>query len=394
MKRLTLSGGSHKEGFVELFISKRLIQGLAAAMLALFTPIFLYETSGELFWVVVLFYFAVSFSYVLVLVPAMRITNCIGFSRALALAALFSVAQYAIMYFMNTNNFLVLLVPLGLTIIGFRTWHWVPYHVDFAEFTKGGNRGRDVSLMLATVAFMGVIGPILAGFIIENAGYNVLFAIGLILMVCASVSYLFVPETGEEFTWNYRKTLQHLFSKDFRPVLMSEFAGGAEVVVNIVAWPVFLFVVLNGEVLEVGALSTVIVGVTIIIQLMVGKYLDKAKGNNVRTLQVGSVLYAIGWILKIFVLSVTQIFFIGLYHNISKIFTSTPYNALFYDMSGEQGRYIDEFTVMKEMSHHAGRAGGLLAMFGLTLFFSVEWTFVIGAVSTLFLNMIYVAKTK
>lgn len=393
MKRLSLSGGTHKSGFVELFISKRLIQGLATAMLALFTPIFLYETTGESMGIVGLFYLSVSLGYALFLVPAMKFTNVIGFSKALSLAALFSVCQYSILYFMNDENVWSLLVPLAVAIVGFRLWHWVPYHVDFTEFTKGGSRGKDVSLMLATIAFMGVIGPILAGFIIKNAGYNVLFGIGVLLMAAASVSYLFVPETHERFTWSYSETFKNVFSKKFRPLLWSEFASGIETIVNLVAWPVFLYVVFNGNVLEVGALSTVIVGVTIVIQLMVGKHLDKAKDNNAKTLKVGSMLYAIGWVIKIFVLSATQIFFIGLYHNVTKIFTKTPYNALLYDISGEQGRYVDEFTVMKEMTHHFGRAVGLVAIIGLTFFYSVEWTFLIAAVASLLLNMIYLAAT-
>lgn len=391
LKRLRTSGSSRKEGFVQLFISKRLIQGLATAMLSLFTPIFLFETSGESFATVTLFYAAVSMSYVLILVPAMKLTNKIGFSQALAVAALFSVAQFGILYFMNVDNFWDLLLPLGIAIAGFRTLHWVPYHVDFTEFTRGGSRGRDISLMYATIAFMGIIGPIMAGFIITNAGYNILFAAGVVLMFAAAISYLFVPATHEKFTWTFGETLRNLFSPRFKPVLVSEFAGGIETIVNLIAWPVFLYVVLDGNVLEVGALSTVIVAVTIVIQLMVGRYLDKAKENNVKTLKTGSVLYAIGWILKIFVLSATQIFFVGLYHNIAKIFTRTPYNALIYDLSGEQGQYVDEFTVMKEFSHHTGRAVGLLGMLGLTLFFSIEWTFIIGAIAALFLNMIYLA---
>lgn len=393
LRRLRRQGPSHKNGFVQLFVSKRLIQGLAAAMLSLFTPIFLFETSGESFFTVTLFFAAISFGYVLVLVPVMKVTDRIGFSKALAVSALFAMVQYGTMYFMNSENFWHLIWLLGLMIVGFRAMHWVPYHVDFTEFTKGGSRGRDISLMFATIAFMGVIGPILAGFIITSAGYNVLFGTGVALMFFAAISYLYVPATNEKFTWTYRQTLKNLFTPKFKPVLVSEFAGGIETIVNLVAWPVFLYVILDGNVLEVGALSTVIVGVTIGIQLMVGRYLDKAKGNNVRTLRTGSILYAIGWVLKIFVFSATQIFFIGLYHNIAKIFTSTPYNALMYDMSGEQGKYIDEFTVMKEIAHHTGRTIGLLAMLGLTVFFSVEWTFIIGAVASLFWNMIYMAKT-
>lgn len=394
LKRLKRRGSSRKEGFVELFISKRLIQGLATALLTLFTPIFLYETTGNQFWVVGLFFAVASILYALPLPFAMKLTNKIGFSRTLAFGAIFSVTQFSILYFMNEANVWYLILPLVLSVAGFRLFHWVPYHVDFTEFTKGGSRGRDVSLMFATIAFMGVVGPILAGFIIKNAGYDMLFLVGIVLLFVAGISYLFVPAVDEKFTWGYKETVTNLFSPKFRNLFLGEVANGAEVVVTLVAWPIFLYEVLNGDVLEIGALSTVIVGITIVIQLFVGKYLDGKGENKVKTLKRGSVLYAVGWIFKIFVFSTTQIFFVGLYHNITKIFIKTPYSAILYDMSGEQGRYVDEFTVIREMSSHIGRAIALIIMVGLTFFVSIEWTFIIGVVASLAVNAIYYAQNK
>jgi MFS family permease len=389
LRRLARRGGRRQKGFLQLFISKRLIQGLATALMGMFVPIFIYETTGQDFAVVGIFYALVFGLYALFLVPAMSLTNKIGFSRTLALGAIFSVIQFAILYFANPENIWTLVLPLLLAMIGFRLFHWVPYHVDFTAFTKGGERGRDVSLMFATIAFMGMLGPILAGYIITNSGYETLFAIAVVLLAAAGVSYLFVPAVEEQFTWTYKETLQQLFSPQFRPVFVGEAANGAEVIVSLIAWPIFLFEVLDGNMLEIGALSTIIVGVTIFIQLLVGKYLDKRSENKVQTLKRGSMLYAAGWILKMFVLSASQIFFVGLYHNITKIFLKTPYSAILYDMSGEQGRYVDEFTVMREMAGNSGRAIALVAMVVLTLFFSIEWTFIIGVVASLLINAIY-----
>lgn len=392
LQRLVNRGGQRKAGFIQLFISKRLIQGLATAMMGMFVPIFLYEVTGLQFWIVGLFYAVVSLGYALFLVPGMSITNKIGFSKTLAFGIIFSVVQFIILFFANEINIWHLLLPLVVTMVGYRIFHWVPYHVDFTAFTKGGERGRDVSLMFATIAFMGMLGPILAGYIVQNSGYDVLFAIAIFLLTITGISYLFVPPVEEKFTWTYKETVQNLFSPSFRNLLVGEMANGAEVIVSLIAWPIFLYTVLNGDMLEIGALSTVIVAVTIVVQLFVGKIID-AKGNNkIQTLKRGSILYAAGWVFKMFVLSATQIFFIGLYHNIAKIFIKTPYSAILYDMSGEQGRYVDEFTVMREMSSHIGRSIALLGMVGLTFFFSIEWTFLIGVGASLLVNAIYRAQ--
>ncbi len=376
-------------GFVQLFIAKRLVHGAAAALLGIFVPIFLYETSGSQFYVVGLYYALLSFLYVLLLVPGMYLTNYIGFSRALVLGGVCSVVLYGAMYFLTPENIWTVLPLITVAIVGFRVFHWVPYHVDFSLFTKSGERARMVSLSFATIAFLGVIGPILAGFIIANAGYDTLFLIAVVLLVAATVSYAYVPETNNHFDWSWRETMSHMFSKRYNGVVTGEFANGVEVAITLVVWPIFLYELLEGDVFEIGALSTVIVAITIVVQLLVGKYLDMRQDVTQTTLKVGSGLYAMGWVAKIFVLSAAQIFFVGLYHNIVKIFTQTPFSAILYDMSAEQGKYIDEFTVLREMAGHSGRALGLLVVALLALYMPIGWTFVLAALASLALNMVY-----
>lgn len=384
--------GKQGSGFLQLFISKRLIHGAAAALLGIFVPIFIYETTGERFYIVGGYYGILSLLYALLLVPGMKVTNYFGFSRTLVLGGFFSTILYGMLFFMNEDNFWYILPPLTIVILAFRIFHWVPYHVDFALFTKAGERGRQVSLSFATIAFMGVIGPILAGFIIENAGYNTLFAIAVVFLMAATISYAFVPETDTKFTWTYKQTVKKIFSKDLRGLSLGEFANGAEVAFTTIIWPIFLYNLLNGDVLEIGALSTIIVAITIVLQLLLGRHLDKRDTSKEKTLRMGSLLYALGWIFKIFVLSAMQVFFVGLYHNIVKIFTKTPFTALIYDMSAEQGKYVDEFTVVREMSSHMGRFVALGLISGLSLVMPLGWTFIFAAVASVALNMVYAVR--
>jgi len=380
---------SQANGFLRLFISKRLIHGAATAILGIFVPIFVYETSGYQFWVVGGYYALLSFLYALLLAPGMFITNRIGFSHSLVLGGVFSVVLYSIMYFMTPENLWYLIGPLTVAIVGFRIFHWVPFHVDFTLFTKAGERGRQVSLSFATIAFMGVVGPILAGFIIANAGYEALFGTAVALLIAATISYAFVPETPTHFDWTIKQTWQKLFSRDMRGVVVGEFANGAEVIVNLIVWPIFLYEILDGDVFEIGAVSTIVVGATIVIQLLMGRYLDKHAGSKEHTLKIGSLLNAIGWIFKIFALSAAQVFFVGLYHNIVRIFARTPFSAIIYDLSAEQGEYVDEFTVTREMAGHLGRAACLVVVSILTLFIPIGWTFVIAALASVALNLVY-----
>jgi YQGE family putative transporter len=378
-----------RNGFVQLFISKRLLHGAATALLGIFVPIFLYEIMGHTFYWVGGYYALLSLLYAVCLIPAMRVTNRLGFSHTLILGGMFAVGIYSTMYFLTSENVWYLLAPLTIFIVGFRLFHWVPFHVDFTLFTEAGKRGQQISLSFAAIAFMGVVGPILAGFIITHAGYEAMFGAAVALLIAATISYMFVPETDTRFEWTWRQTWGELFSSRRRSVVMGEFANGAETVVNLIVWPIFLFEVLSGDVLEIGVVSTIVVGMTIVVQLLAGRYLDKATTSKERTLKIGSTLYALGWILKIFVLSVTHVFLVGLYHNIVKIFTKTPFSAIIYDMSAEQGEYVDEFTVLREIAGHAGRTVCLVLVSLLAIWVPIGWTFLFAAVASIALNLVY-----
>jgi len=379
-------------GFMQLFVSKRLIHGAAAALGGLFVPIFLYENLGESFFVVGGYYALLSLLYALSIVPGMRVTNWLGFSHTLVLSGLCIIATYTTLFFMTPQNVLWMMWPLAVSIVAFRVWHWVPFKTDFALFTTASKRGRQVSLSYAAIAFMGAIGPIAAGFIISNAGYTALFGTIIVLLIAATISYAYVPETPTHFDWSWRETWRQFRSPKLRGLVVGEFAFGAETIVNVVIWPIFLYQILNGDMFSIGALSTVIVGVTIILQLLLGRYLDKKGSSKEKTLRNASVLYAIGWIFKIFVLSAAQVFFVGLYHNVVKIFTQTPFTAIIYDMSAGQGTLVDEYTVLREMANHLGRAASLVAAALLTLVIPLGWTFVVAVLASLMLNMVYRAQ--
>jgi len=377
------------ESFLQLFISKRLIHGSATALLGVFVPIFLYQVSGEDFMFVGAFFLLSSLLYVLFLVPGTQFMDRFGTKTALVISGVFSILAQLCFYFMDAGNFMLLLAPLIFVVTLFRIFHWVPYFIDFTIFTKDGERGRDVGLTYATIAFLGIIGPILAGYIISNSGYPVLFSISIVLLALATISYALVPTANETYEWGYAETWKKLFSKEYRPVALASFANGLEGPIAAIAWPIFLYEILQGNVLEVGALATLITGVTILVQLIVGSKIDSSVQNKRSFLRVGSTLYALGWVIKIFVLSAFQIFFVGLYHNVTKIFTRTSFDTILWDMSADQGHYVDEFSVLREMALHIGKAVSILAIIVLTIFIPIQWTFIIGATASLFLNFIY-----
>ena len=289
---------------------------------------------------------------------------------------------------------MIYLIPLSIFIgLAYKMFYWVPFHVDFSKFSDKKILGKEISFLETVKDLIGVIIPIIAGFLIVNFGFDVLFIIAIIIYLISGIPYLMIPRTNEKFTWGYFYTWKKYFSKETIKDNLAFAANGGEDIVGLVVWPIFIFEILQGDYLKVGFIATLIVGVTVILQLFIGKYLNNKKRNEY-ILKLGSVFYAIGWIFKIFILSAFHIFIVDVYHNIMSIFTKIPFDTLTYEIAADQGHYIDEFTVLKEMAINFGRAIMLGLIIIVSFYLSIQWTFVLAAIAVILFNLLRQEKIQ
>ena len=117
-----------------------------------------------------------------------------------------------------------------------------------------------------------------------------------------------------------------------------------------------------------------------------GKYTDKF--NKKKLLRYGTVLYSLGWLGKTIVQTGWHIFLASTYHSFSAVAMRTPYDTLMYEKAADAGHYVDEYTVLREMSLNIGRVLMILVMFVLFNFFGLNYAFILAAVAALFINLI------
>jgi len=263
---------------------------------------------------------------------------------------------------------------------------WMPYHVDFAKFSDARNRGKEVSIIWATKSFLGIILPIVSGLLIAYFNFSVVFVIAIILYASAVIPWMALPRTRERYEWGSFETFRRLFKNENRELVLANMANGAENAVTLIIWPIFIWLLLSGDYVAVGILSSLIVFVGVIVQLLVGKYTDIF--NKRKLLHWGSVFYALGWIVKIFVLTGFHVFLAGAYHSFAKIFKDTPFDTLNYEILADQGHFVDEYTVLKEIAVQVGKVLMLVFAIVVAFNFGLNWTFVLAALASLFVNLL------
>lgn len=379
-----LTNKEKRRGFFGLYFG-RVVMAISSGLLGIFLPIFLYNLFDGRVEYVMGYYALACLAYLLLLAFGAQFLNKFGFRKALVLAS-FSAVAINVSYFYTTKENLWLLLSSSLFfVVLFRLLFWIPFHTDFAIFTHTGKRGGQVGLMLSTITLVGVAGPMIAGYLIHAYSMQVLFFIAIVTYTLGIIPFSSVPRTNEKFSWSYKRSWTELFKKGNRAVVWGSIAEGAEDTIGTIVWPIFIFLLLKGDYFQVGALSTFITGVTVLFQYLFGHYLDRSAKHH-DLLRAGSILYSLGWVVKIFVATAFQIFVVGLYHNITKVVTETSFDAIFYGLAADQGHYVDEFTVLSEMALQIGRILALGTVAILVMFVSIQWTFTVAVFAALALT--------
>ncbi len=372
--------------FMSLYMSKAIMM-VGTGLLGMFIPIFLYELFDNNFQYVMFYFGGGYLLYALTLGFGVKVLNKIGFKSALRLSSLVGVLIYLILYFIDKSNVLYLIPATVIVGTIYRIFYWTPFRTDFTKFSRKGDFGKELSMFGATADIIGIFAPIAAGFIIVRFGFNALFVVAMLIYLMSAIPYSMLPKTYEKFTWSYGQTWKKLFSREWRRDLIAFFAEGAENVVGIAVWPIFIFDIFQGNYLKVGAMASMVVAVIVVLQLFVGKYIDKKK-NQDRVLRYGSMFYALGWIFKIFIVTTFHVFVADVYHRLTQIFTKTPFLAMTYEIAADQGRYVDEYTVLRDIALNLGRVVMIMAVIIISAFFAVQWAFVFAAIAALLFNFL------
>ncbi|MCK5510495.1 MFS transporter [Candidatus Parcubacteria bacterium] len=383
--------GRISQGFFAIYSMRALLR-VSTALIGLFLPIFLYELFDFKLQYVIYYYLAGSLLYSLPIAWGARHLNQIGLKRSIRVSVVLGALYYVCFYVLglaNSSNKIEIMALLILSLVFItlhRILHWVPVHTDIAKFTNKLNRARQISLMEVTAHIAHATMPIVAGWILLFYSYDILFFIAIILYLSSLIPLAHLPRTKERFSWAYLETWKEFFSKKRRKVVLAYLSDGAEAVVGLVIWPIFIWKLLHGNYFEVGVISSAIVVVTIFLQLAIGKLIDKK--NKKKMLKWGTAMYAVGWVIKIFIASAFQIFVASTFHSLMRVFSRTSFDAITYENAASEGHYVDEYTVIHEMAIYLGKALMLCLILILIKFFSIEWTFLLAAIASLAMNFV------
>ena len=200
--------------------------------------------------------------------------------RALILAGtLLSALQYPLLALVHgVGPALYALIAIGSVA---DTFYWPSYHAYFATVGDDEHRGHQVGAREAIAALVGVVSPLVTGFLLVSFGPRIAFGVSAAIVAASAVPLLYTPEikVAREAPGAFRAALPGVLL-----FVCDGFAGGIYVFV----WQVALFLALGESFMAFGGALAVAAVVGAIGGMYLGRYIDSG-GRRAVTVALGSV---------------------------------------------------------------------------------------------------------
>ena len=242
----------------------------AYALITIFEPVFFYKEGFSLSFIAL--YYAVHYSvYVFALPLGGKFAARFGLERSLIISLPAFVAYFITLAAVSEYKDLVWLAIVFLTI--HKIFYWPAFHTLFAKHGEAGNRGTELSWMRVLQYGVGILGPVVGGVIARFFGFPILFIFTACLVMLAAIPLLRTKERFRVSSFPYRLPWDMIISPKFRNMSRA-MLGMGENLIDMVFWPVFLFIILGNEA-RLGIISSIAVGLMTITSFFVGEVADK-----------------------------------------------------------------------------------------------------------------------
>lgn len=352
----------------ELFFFNTLIS-LALALVMIFEPIYLYKIGYDLNKIM-LFYLIVYTLYFFIVPVGAKFARRIGYEWGMFVGSLLFIAFYISLFLIAQYPILFYIAPAIFALQ--KMFYWPAYHANFARFSDQEEEGREISAMTVASSLVFIIGPVLAGLIISQWGYGVLFIVASIIFLASNIPTLITREHLKPGNFSYKEAYQDLFSKENRKSFLGYIGFGEELIAMIV-WPVFISIII-ADIFNLGLVITLTTFITTLVVFYIGKKSDSS--NKRKILVWGSYIYALAWFFRIFIVNMMGVFLVDTLSRLGKNIISIPLIALVYEKAKEQEadhkRTVMSRILFFEMSLIIGKFLAIVAIYILTLLISDE----------------------
>lgn len=259
----------------ELYIFS-LLFSFASALITVFEPVFFYKEGFSLSSIAL--YYALHYTLYIFLLPlGGKFAARFGLERSISFSLPVFIVYFLVLALLpKWPQLYWVAIPL-LTI--HKIFYWPAFHAEFTKFGDTHNRGTEISWMTVLKYGVGISGPLIGGFVAYLFGFPILFLMAATLVLLSAVPLLRTRERYRPVHYPYSAPWRIIISRRYRNMTLA-MLGMGENLIDLVFWPVFMFIIL-GSTEQLGIVASINLAVMTVLSFFVGEMSDRLPRRTV-----------------------------------------------------------------------------------------------------------------
>lgn len=358
-----------------------LLRSMAMNLASFFISIYIYKVTGEI-KAAFLFYGIVHLMTVLAALPAGWLTQRAGVDITALLGTILR-ALFMVLLILGKNNFNYLIwaaVCWGVMVPVF----WLPYHYMVVGTEYGWRRlGKDISLIKIFEQLAGSLGPLIGGIIIVQLGFPLLYIIAIVLTLTSAIPLFLDAFDKKDMRFDLGQIGYATLDIKNRGFITGFIGVGLHDVVDGVAWPLFIYIVI-GNIELIGLIQTGALIIGLVLLWWLGRRIDK-KGAGI--LRWGAVINGLVWLVRSFIITPLGVFISNVAYGLGNLLWLTPFDTLMYEAARTTRRL--EFFIIREITIHSGSFLACCLVWKLLKWgFGWFWVFGVALISLIMVSLV------
>ncbi len=353
----------------EMYIAVAL-RKFAVAMFGIFVPVYLFFELNYPLPKIGIFFIITFFVSALAFLLSSKVSEKIGFKKNILISSIILIFALAALYLLKVTP--AWFYPSAILFGAAQAMFWFSVHADMSRSIKKKKGGAEVSWIFILISISSILGPLLAGFILDRSGFEILFVIVTAILILSSTPLFLSRDVKPRAFVNFREIISSVkLSRG-----LSYFSEGAMYAAATILWPLFAFLILN-DYLELGFVFSAISIITPFILVFAGNFVDHTKLK--KTLIVGALIFGVSLVLRAFVENLNGIIIVMALGAIAWSLMVVAMHKSIYVKARKRGNLSE--IIAREAILSAGRIFILLILVFSSSFY---WGFIIAGLTSIF----------
>lgn len=256
-------------------------------------------------------------------------------------------------------------------------FYWLAFHLLTFEITEPETRDFFNGFLGLLVSFAGMVGPIVAGFIISRMeqwnGYTCIFILSLLLFAVAILLSFFLSHRECEGKYELKEVVKERGRNyNWRSVTRAHYFQGIREGTFIFAISVILYITTGSE-MAIGQYGLISSAVSFFVYFIVTRFVKKT--HRKKAILLGGILLYLSVFLIVFDVTYERLLFYAVCISIAYPILLVPLGSISFDVIGRAWRAKDlriEYMVIRECYLNLGRICSILLFLAAVMFFPAE----------------------